>query len=77
MTYVLKGASDKIVLQRQQQIAALFNNSDAASQDLKADGVDYIIQTKWLTPQFQPGSELALVHSTESLNIYQLQTPTE
>ncbi len=77
MVYVLNGASDKIVSQRQQQIAALFNNSDAARQELKDQGVDYIVQTKWLTPQFQPGSGLALVYSTDSLNIYQFQPLAE
>lgn len=77
MIYVLKGASDKIVSQRQQLITALFNNSNDACHELKAEGVDYIVQTKWLTPQFKPACGLELVHSTESLNIYQFQTPAK
>lgn len=75
MVYVLKGASDKIVSIRQQQVAGLFNNSKVAFQNIQDQGVDYIVQTKWLTPQFQPHPALTLVYSTDSLHIYQIQKP--
>ena len=77
MIYVLKDASDKIVNQRHQQIIALFNNSDEAYESIKAEGIDYIIQTKWLTPQFKPNDDLTLAYSTDSLNIYRLKKTIE
>jgi len=73
MVYVLKGASDKIITQRQQLIKDLFSNSDEASEEINAEGIDYVVQTKWITPEFEPNENLTLVHSTDSLNIYKVE----
>jgi hypothetical protein len=70
MVYVLKDVSDTVIAQRQQLIKDLFNNCAEAYEIIKTDGINYVIQTRWLTPHFQPGDDLTLVHSTESINIY-------
>ena len=70
MLYVLRDANEENVAYRQQVMKALYNNSTEAYETIKAEGIDYIIQTTWITPQFEPCENYSLIHSTNSMNIF-------
>ena len=58
---------------RRELIKQLYQNHEDALPSVIADGVDYIIQTKWLTPDFTPNEELiSLVFSTKTINVYEV-----
>jgi hypothetical protein len=73
MSYVLNDVNEELIAQRQRLTKAVFANSTEAYETLKAEGVDYIVQTKWVTPEFEPNSNLTLVHETDSLNIFKVE----
>ncbi len=73
MLYVLKDVDDTIITQRQQLMQALYSDPDAAYDKIKAEGIDFIVQTKRITPEFEPGKNFASVFSTDSLNIYKVE----
>lgn len=54
-------------------IQDIFQNSKEALQTAAQEGVDYIVQTIWLTPDFSPDPSMAkLVYSTESIRVYEV-----
>jgi hypothetical protein len=73
MIYVLRDVDDKIVAQRQQLMKMLFENTNEADEKIITEGIDHVVQTKWITPEFEPNENLVLVHQTDSLNIYKLE----
>lgn len=73
MLYVLKDVSDSIIIQRQQLMQALYADPNAAYEKIKVEGIDYVVQTKRITPGFEPGKNFAPVFSTDSLNIYKVK----
>ena len=51
----------------------VFMNADEALQSAKVGGVDYILQTKWLTTDFNPNPLMTtLVYEGESINVYRI-----
>ena len=51
----------------------VFMNSDEALEMAISEGVDYILQTKWLTPDFSPDSSMVeLVYEGETINVYEI-----
>jgi len=58
---------------RQYLIKDFFSNVDGAYDKLIEAGVDYIVQTKWLTPDFVPYDGLELVYSTKTINVYKVK----
>jgi len=72
MLYVLVGVDDNIIVQRQELMRALFSNAIISQEKIRAEGIDYIVQTRWVTPEFQPPESFTLVHQTDSLNIYKV-----
>ena len=72
MSYVLDGADDNIIIQRQELMRALFSNAINIEEKIRAEGIDYIVQTRWVTPEFQPPESFTLVHQTDSLNIFRV-----
>lgn len=51
----------------------VFQNSEEALETAIADGVDYIVQTVWATPDFSPDPSLAeLVYSNETIRVYEV-----
>lgn len=61
-----------VVRERQHLMREFFSNADGAYEKLVAEGVDYIVQTKWLTPGFVPDEGLELVYSTDTVNVYKV-----
>ena len=68
----LAQANESLVSERQQLIRDLYSNKDTAHEKIKTEGIDYIVQTRWITPDFQPSESFTLVHQTDSLNIYKV-----
>lgn len=60
---------------RRDLVKRLFANDTSALSEAIQDGADYVVQTKWLTPDFAPDSTLAeLVYSTNTINVYKLSS---
>lgn len=56
-------------------IQGVFQNSKEALETAIADGVDYIVQTVWATPNFSPDLSLTrLVYSNETIRVYEVIT---
>lgn len=56
-------------------IQGVFQNSKEALETAIADGVDYIVQTVWATPDFSPDPSLTkLVYSNETIRVYEVIT---
>ena len=54
-------------------VQGVFQNSEKALETAIADGVDYIVQTIWATPDFSPDPSLAeLVYSNETIRVYEV-----
>lgn len=54
-------------------VQGVFQNSEEALETAIADGVDYIVQTIWATPDFSPDPSLAeLVYSNETIRVYEV-----
>ena len=54
-------------------IGRVYQNDVSALKEAIDDGVDYVVQTKWLTPDFVPDLEwIKLVFSSESINVYEV-----
>lgn len=67
------GTYGNIVKERHQLVNDLFNNVQGAYEGIVSEGVDYIVQTKWITPQFEPNKNMTLVCSTYTINIYRVK----
>lgn len=65
-TYVDERAS------RRETIKALYENDESALEDVKAVAVDYIIQTKWITPEFE-GSGMRKVFETDTVAVWKVE----
>lgn len=53
--------------------AQVFSNSQEALKIAIGEGVDYILQTKWLTPEFLPDSSLVeLVYESDTIRVYEI-----
>lgn len=62
------------VARRQKIVRDVYSNVEGAIQVAKSEGVDYIVQTKDITPEFTYSKEcLELVKSTETMNIYRVK----
>ena len=68
---LLESDYGEVVSERIELVKGVYDNSDEALNHARDIGIDYIVQTKDITPNFAPGSELRLVKSTETMNIYQ------
>ena len=54
-------------------IQDVFQNSNKALRTAAQEGVDYIVQTIWLTPDFSPDPSMTkLVYSTETIRVYEV-----
>ena len=56
---------------RKTVIREIYQNSSDALKGAAQDGVDYIIQTKWLTPEFE-GQGCSLAYETDSVAVWQI-----
>ena len=56
---------------RKTVIREVYQNSSDALKSAAQDGVDYIIQTKWLTPEFE-GRGCSLAYETDSVAVWQI-----
>jgi len=54
-------------------VNGVYGNSEEAIITAAEEGVNYIIQTKWITPEFFPSASLAkLVYESESLRVFEI-----
>lgn len=54
-------------------IQRIYQNDTNALREAIEDGVDYLVQTKWLTPEFVPNPEqIQLIFAGKSINIYEI-----
>lgn len=76
-TNMLTLAGDSVqdeILRRKELIYDVYNNESAALEQVKEEGVDYIVQTINVTPQFEGDTDsLELVASSETINIYRVK----
>lgn len=64
----------KEILKRKKLINDVYNNKINAISEISLEGVDYIVQTRDITPEFLPDKSLvALVKSTDTMNIYKIK----
>lgn len=62
------------ITRRKEIISGVYNNLPGALLDAKEEGIDYIVQTKDITPEFEYNPEyLELVKSTNTMNIYRMK----
>ena len=58
---------------RANRIKDIFNNSKEALEKAKKDGVNYIVQTKWLSPDFSPDLSLCKkIFDSETIRIWEI-----
>ena len=70
----LKPKIGDIIAQRKQLVFDVYNNKAGAIAKAKADGVNYIVQTVDVTPQFRGSvDELDLVASSDTIKIYKIK----
>lgn len=76
-TNMLKVAGDRVrdeISRRKELIYDVYNNGSTALKQIKDEGVDYIVQTINVTPQFNGDSDsLELVASSETINVYKVK----
>lgn len=76
-TNMLKLAGDAVqneISRRKDIIRAVYNNIDGALQNAKEEGIDYVVQTVDITPDFvYDESKLDLVKSTATMNVYRVK----
>ena len=70
---VMHGEFKNEVDGRMELVRSLFGNEEDAIEKAKAEGIDYIVQTVDVTPEFRAGDGLELVKSTETMNIYRVK----
>ena len=68
---------ERYVLEREELatiVEEVFLNSDEALRKSISDGIDYIIQTKWLTPDFKPNETMTeLVYESDTIRVYEIK----
>ena len=57
--------------ERRELLTKLYQNDPAAIERLKADNVAYILQTKWITPEYE-GSGCQKVYETETMVVWKI-----
>lgn len=66
------GESGKMLDKRKSLIRRIFKENDASALKEASDVGNYLVQTRWLSPDFKADSELInLVYSTDSINVYE------
>lgn len=74
MFFQLDNMAKREINERLTLIFSVYNNENGALQDLKEEGVDFIVQTKDITPNFEYNpKKLQLMFSTDTINIYQVK----
>lgn len=76
-TYMLRFGGEDIIneIERRKGLAIrLYNNDYSVIESLKVDGVDYVVQTRDISPQFYANTEyLELVNSSKNVNVYRIK----
>lgn len=73
----LAGEKTQSEIQRRKNLITDIYSNKGGIQKVREEGVDYIVQTKDITPGFiYDPDELILVTSTETMNIYQVRNST-
>lgn len=74
---MFNGTGDDVkeeISRRSDIIERAYNNCEGALEDVKKENIDYIIQTRDVTPEFiYDKNKLELVKSTETVNIYRVK----
>lgn len=69
---IKEGDIGKLIDERKDLIRRIFRDNDVVALEEASTLGDYLVQTKWLSPDFKPDSQLIkLVYSTESINVYE------
>ena len=64
----------KEIVRRSEMIKNVFNNTEGAIDDIKAEGVNYIVQTIDISPNLiYKNNDLELVKSTKTMNVYKIK----
>lgn len=72
--FQLDDESQKELMRRINTIWAVYWNDEEALLKIKEEGVDFIVQTKDITPDFEYNPErMKLMFSTDTINIYQIR----
>ena len=62
------------ILRRKLLISDVYHNKEGAIEKISNEGVDYIVQTKDITPDFiYDKRRITLVKSTETINVYKVK----
>ncbi len=62
------------IQRREELVIKLYNNDFSVIEKLREDGVDYMVQTVTISPQFKPDDKyLELMASSANINVYKIR----
>lgn len=66
--------TQKEIDRRKELVQDMYDNAPGAIEELKDDGVEYIVQTKSITPGFQYDERyVELVATSDDINVYKIK----